>query len=190
VEPNRASVKRSIEEYNNSKDEKFLDKYSSGRSPRAHYLVHANEFYPLKAVWAAAHRPSAHTREFQTADARRGLRALGFDTFVEGSTALQFEEGKRIFREGTTLARDPILVEFPQSPGAPPPTPKNRCPGGPPILGKMDRPTGAQEVVRVHKMGKSGRTLDGDPRHSHLYQVSSHRKRLATAATMLLNAQS
>jgi hypothetical protein len=53
-----------------------------GHQPRGHYLIHEDKRYPMKAVWAAAHRPTIQTRDFKTGAARRGLMALGFTKFL------------------------------------------------------------------------------------------------------------
>jgi hypothetical protein len=63
-------------------DEAFLEKYASGHQPLGHYLIHEDKHYPMKAVWAAAHRPAIQTRDFKTGAARRGLKALGFTKFL------------------------------------------------------------------------------------------------------------
>jgi predicted restriction endonuclease len=109
MQPDRTTVLRRIRECASDADE-FFEKYSSGRTPKAHYLLHKGELYPLKAVWAAAHRPSIHTRDTHTADARRGLRALGFTTYVDADLADQYFEGKRIIKEVTLIARSPQVV--------------------------------------------------------------------------------
>jgi hypothetical protein len=60
----------------------FLEKYASGHQPLGHYLIHEDKRYPMKAVWAAAHRSTIHTRDFKIGAARRGLMALGFTKFL------------------------------------------------------------------------------------------------------------
>jgi hypothetical protein len=60
---------------------------------------------------------------------------------------------------------------------------------------RLDAVAQPQELLfalgcRRPQNGEIGLALDRDRRHSHLYQVSSHRNGLATAETMLLNAQS
>jgi hypothetical protein len=59
----------------------------------------------------------------------------------------------------------------------------------------LDAVAQSQELLlalsrRRPQNGEIGLALDRDRRHSHLYSVSSHRNGLATAETMLLNAQS
>jgi hypothetical protein len=81
--PVKTSVLERLREHDIIGQREFLDRYSSGRSPRAHYLQYGGKLYPLKAVWAAAHRPPVHTRDFTTPEARRGLEELGFDEFFE-----------------------------------------------------------------------------------------------------------
>ena len=110
MEPNRTSVENAANEYLRIGPEEFLGRYSGGRPPRAHYLRLNDMLFPLKALWAAAHRPPIHTRTFQTYKAHRGLSRLGFNDFVEGSAAEQYEEGERSLRESSTLSRNPRLV--------------------------------------------------------------------------------
>src|SRR6266404_7386515 len=83
--PTQTSVLESLEECRRLGDEAFLEKYASGHQPLGHYLIHEHKRYPLKAVWAAAHRPTIHTRNFKTGAARRGLAALGFRKFFLNS---------------------------------------------------------------------------------------------------------
>jgi hypothetical protein len=83
MRPVRASVLERLREYDVIGQREFLDRYSSGRPPRAHYLQYGERLYPLKAVWAAAHRPPVHTRDITALEARRGLEELGFDEFIE-----------------------------------------------------------------------------------------------------------
>jgi hypothetical protein len=81
MHPNGASILESVAECEELGEDAFLEKYASGREPRTYYLVYEGKRYPLKAVWAGAHRPTIHTREFNTDEAKRGLAALGFDKF-------------------------------------------------------------------------------------------------------------
>lgn len=108
--PTRKTVLQALNEH--SEDARaFLATYSSGRHPRTHYLLHNGRLYPLKAIWAASHRPRIHTRAFQTDAARRGLFRLNFKHFMQGELAKQNEEGERIARERFILSRNAKLVE-------------------------------------------------------------------------------
>jgi hypothetical protein len=80
--PTQTSVLESLEECRRLGDEAFLKKYASGHQSLGHYLIHEDKRYPMKAVWAAAHRPTIYTRDFKTGAARRGLKALGFTKFL------------------------------------------------------------------------------------------------------------
>src|SRR5215510_13360020 len=80
--PTQTSVLESLEECRGLGDEAFLEKYASGHQPRGHYLIHEDKHYTMKAVWAAAHRPTIHTRYLKTGAVRRGLMALGFTKFL------------------------------------------------------------------------------------------------------------
>jgi hypothetical protein len=78
MQPNHTSVLESLAECQTIGEDVFLEKYASGVKPRAHYVLHGGAQFPLKAIWAAAHRPFVHTREFKTGDARKGLETLSF----------------------------------------------------------------------------------------------------------------
>jgi hypothetical protein len=77
MQPNSSTVLQSLAECQTAGEEAFLEKYASGVAPRAHYVLYEGAQFPLKAIWAAAHRPPVHTREFRTGDARRGLESMG-----------------------------------------------------------------------------------------------------------------
>ena len=55
--PTRTSVLESLEECRKLGDEAFLEKYASG-------LIHEDKRYPMKAVWAAAHRSRGEVHQF------------------------------------------------------------------------------------------------------------------------------
>ena len=77
-EPTRQSVTRAMREFERVGSDTFLSVYSASRPPRGHYIEHEGKRYPLKALWAAANDPPIFTREFQTAEARRGFIEIGF----------------------------------------------------------------------------------------------------------------
>jgi hypothetical protein len=81
MHPNQASVIESLDEFRMTGENAFLGKYAGGARPKTYYLVHEGKHYPLKAIWAAAHRPTTLTRTFTTERARRGFAQLGFDKF-------------------------------------------------------------------------------------------------------------
>jgi hypothetical protein len=76
--PDEASVRQAIEKCRTIGEQAFLDLHASGRRPQKYYLVHEGRRYPRKAIWAAAHKPPIHTRQFTTEQARKGLERLGF----------------------------------------------------------------------------------------------------------------
>jgi hypothetical protein len=76
--PHVKSVLAKLAEYRTIGEALFLNRYASGRRPKAHYFVYEGRHYPVKAVWAAAHKPPTHTRTFRTSEALAGLAALGF----------------------------------------------------------------------------------------------------------------
>ncbi|KAA5596727.1 HNH endonuclease [Blastochloris sulfoviridis] len=125
-EPNRNSVIRAINECAGDV-ESFINRYASGRNPKAHYLRHEGKLYPLKAIWAAAHNPSIHTRNFKTDVAIRGLSNLGFEVISDDKInniqemhnyddkldellSANFIEGERILREVMLFKRNRELV--------------------------------------------------------------------------------
>jgi hypothetical protein len=76
--PDVISILTKLAEYRTIGEALFLERYASGRRPKAHYFLYEGRYYPVKAVWAAAHKPSIHTRTFRTGEALAGLAALGF----------------------------------------------------------------------------------------------------------------
>ena len=79
VEPDAKSILRSLNECKELGREAFLVKHASGHHPHTHYVRFGDEDFPLKAIWAAAHTPPVHTREFKTGDAKRGLKRFGYE---------------------------------------------------------------------------------------------------------------
>jgi len=76
--PDILSVLHRLAEYRAIGDSLFLQRYASGRKPKAHYFAYEGRLYPVKAVWAAAHNPPIQTRTFRTTEALKGLQRLGF----------------------------------------------------------------------------------------------------------------
>jgi len=85
--PHVISVLTKLAEYRAIGEALFLERYASGRRPKAHYLVYEGRHYPVKAVWAAAHNPPIHTRTFRTAEALAGLAGLGFLVDLQPATS-------------------------------------------------------------------------------------------------------
>lgn len=108
--PTVASVKQAMREYRRIGPDDFYRIYSNHRRPKSWFVEYKGNVFPVKAVWAAAHRPPAHTRDFQTANARCGLKALGFKDFVSADLAEQFYEGERRRSEINIIARSSRLV--------------------------------------------------------------------------------
>ena len=106
--PDRASVVTAVKKYRTIGREEFFHQVHAGKE-KAHYLFYENELYPLKAIWAAANKPPIPTRDFNTTEARKGMRGLGFETVVQEVAEL-FEEGERMLKEVTVLARSADLV--------------------------------------------------------------------------------
>jgi hypothetical protein len=76
--PDVISCLAKLAEYRAIGEDLFLARYASGRKPKAHYFAYGGRQYPVKAIWAAAHKPPIHTRTFRTGEALAGLAALGF----------------------------------------------------------------------------------------------------------------
>ena len=81
TEPTMKTVLEAIDEFDTIGEDMFLKGYAAGVGPRTHIFVWNGRAYPLKAVWAAAHKPPISPRDFNTKDAVRGLQALDFDCF-------------------------------------------------------------------------------------------------------------
>ena len=94
--PTRQSVIEAMKKYNAIGREAFFKKVHAGRE-KAHYVLYHGKLYPLKAIWATAHRPPIFTKIFNTTDGVKGMRALGFEPVVEKVAEL-FEEGERMLR--------------------------------------------------------------------------------------------
>lgn len=109
--PTKASVLAKIKEYDRLETDKFLDRYARNVPSRSYYLVVNGKPYPLKAIWAAAHTPNILPREFNTPTAVAGLQKLGFTDIIDGALSAEFEEGERLVRETTVLARNSKLVK-------------------------------------------------------------------------------
>lgn len=89
----------------------FYRVYSRGQPPKEWYFAYGEEQYPVKAIWAAAHRPAVQSREFNTRDARRGLASLGIMFIEKDEDAVrEYIEGERRVRESNTLVRSRALV--------------------------------------------------------------------------------
>ncbi|OCJ59490.1 hypothetical protein A6U94_21890 [Agrobacterium tumefaciens] len=69
---------RAMQEFQRVGMTAFLSKYTNGFPPHYLFLRHEGEIYPLKALWAAAHRSATSARTFNSVQARNGLRKLGF----------------------------------------------------------------------------------------------------------------
>jgi len=76
--PDVISVITKLAEYRTIGEALFLERYASGRRPKARYFTYEGRLYPAKAVWGAAHKPPIPTRTFRTGEALAGLAVLGF----------------------------------------------------------------------------------------------------------------
>lgn len=117
--PTKASVLSAMAKHDRIGYPSFLAEYANHRAPKAHFLRFNRELYPVKALWAAAHRPAIHTRDFNTYHAVRGLKALGFDRFeltqkprgpIAGRADGEAAEGDKIKREIEILSRSRAIV--------------------------------------------------------------------------------
>lgn len=82
MEPTRRSVLKAMAEYREIGNDEFLRKYTKGRPPIYMYLRHQGTIYPLKALWAASHRPAVAASSFNSVQAKNGLRHLDFTDAV------------------------------------------------------------------------------------------------------------
>lgn len=120
--PTRETVLRAMSEFHEIGTLAFLTRYSEGRVSESRYVNEASVYYPLKALFAAAHTPYARHRHFSSKDAERELSALGFAVVVlrksiapvpaAVSPDLTVNEGKRIIKEVKTLVRNRSIVQM------------------------------------------------------------------------------
>ena len=86
TEPTQETVLEAITECLRVGEIRFVNRYAAGKRPHAYYLEHetdaGTEHLPLKAIWAAAHRPPVRTATFNTDTAKAGLKRLGFHSVV------------------------------------------------------------------------------------------------------------
>lgn len=78
MNPTPSLVRKAMRECLKIGTEAFLGKYTKGFPPHYMYLRHDGVVYPLKALWAAAHKPAVSARTFNSVQARNGLKKLGF----------------------------------------------------------------------------------------------------------------
>jgi predicted restriction endonuclease len=107
--PNKIRVLKRMREYDKIGRDAFLDHFAGRRRAKAHYILHDEKLYDLKAVWAAAHLPAVLPKTFNTRPARVALAQLGFVCVTDEEAAL-FEEGQRSIREFSIIARSPELA--------------------------------------------------------------------------------
>lgn len=113
--PTKQTVEEAIEECRDIGFDAFLERYAKGHAPRTHYLQRGSEIFPLKAIWAAAHRPVVQPVTFNTHAARDGIKSLkklrGLEIVILKGLALNtYLEGLRRYREVGVLSRCSALV--------------------------------------------------------------------------------
>jgi hypothetical protein len=110
MEPTRQSVLKAMAEFRSIGNEEFLGKYTNGRPPIYMYLRHDGAMYPLKALWAAAHRPAVAASSFNSWQARSRLKHLNFTDAVslEGDETeiIVLDELHRVSGEAIPFAMD------------------------------------------------------------------------------------
>lgn len=79
--PDEKSVLESLTECRSIGERDFVKKHGGESCPIKYRLFFEERLYPLKAVWAASHRPSIKSKTFNTDGAKRGLAAIGFSDF-------------------------------------------------------------------------------------------------------------
>ncbi len=93
----------------------FLAKYTNGFPPHYMYLRHEMIVYPLKALWAASHRPVVSARTFNSVQARNGFRKLGFHDAIKIDGSEQrliiLDEVHNLKAGLPFLSRDDVMLE-------------------------------------------------------------------------------
>lgn len=74
----KADILDRISEFEIVGEKAFLKKYAAGRGSVTTWIVHKGAEYPIKAIWAAAHRPPIRPRSFKTNDCEPQVRSMGF----------------------------------------------------------------------------------------------------------------
>jgi HNH endonuclease len=119
--PTRKSVLLAMAEARGMGSEAFLDEYTNGKPPKSKYVHEGGQYYPLKALFAASHSPSARHLHFSYTHAEEDLSALGFNvvTLRGGNKPPELDgdhadeevwEGRRATRESTFLVRNREIV--------------------------------------------------------------------------------
>jgi len=81
--PDQTSVRAPIDECREIGEHEFLHRHANDRGPQSYYVMYEGKPYPLKAIWAAAHKPPISPRFFDTNVARREMQKLGFNEIVQ-----------------------------------------------------------------------------------------------------------
>ncbi|MFK0332715.1 HNH endonuclease [Rhizobium sp. NPDC090275] len=120
--PTRESVEAAMGEYREIGTKAFLDKYTEGYQPKSRYIREGGIDYPLKALYGAAHQPTANHRHYGYKNAEEDMRALGFEVVInrgkvpelEGSPDVypSVQEGKRIIKEIGIIQRSKAIVKL------------------------------------------------------------------------------
>lgn len=119
--PTRGSVLEAMAEFRAIGSQAFLEKYTDGSHPKSKYVREDGLDYPLKALFAAAHMPTANHRHFSYRQAETYLPGLGFTIHTRRSKPEPYEpevgvnlgvwEGKRAVREMRLLRRNRSIVK-------------------------------------------------------------------------------
>ncbi|MCE4223416.1 hypothetical protein HCU64_06600 [Methylobacterium sp. C25] len=100
-----------IEEYKVIKKKAFLQKYARGVGAKSHYVLYDNNFYDLKAIYAASCNPPAAPSEKTTRDSRTILEGLGFVCVSDvDESSSEYTEGGRKWSEVQIITRNKGLV--------------------------------------------------------------------------------
>lgn len=87
------AVRAKIAEFDEIGEGPFLDKYANGRGARSTWIVSGGNYYPAKAVFAAALKPSVLPREFNTSDTYVFADTLNFSPST-GLELIRFDSGE------------------------------------------------------------------------------------------------
>ncbi|WP_292344394.1 HNH endonuclease [Mesorhizobium sp.] len=117
--PTVASINKRMAEFRRLELHGFLAKYAKNVPPHHFYVRSDGVNYPMKALWAASHRPPILPRKFKPMIAMSGFDSFGYRIVrVTAGTAKknavllasQATEGERFCDEVVRIRRNPKIV--------------------------------------------------------------------------------
>lgn len=109
MNPTRNSILVRMAEHDQIGSDAFLRKYANSRPPKRHFVYNDNKLYPLKALYAAAHRPATPPMEFNTYFARKSFEKMKFECIIDDDAKI-YIEGRQQWSEVERIARSRGLV--------------------------------------------------------------------------------